>query len=336
MGLVASSEVAHAAPVAQTREIANAKFRANGEGARNMNLNMRQTWYESDTPPSTWRRTDGVSRVTRAQYRSRSHAISLVGVMCLLGLGCASGGSGRSSTGAEAPQVGLLPGTSPRVATETTMTLAGARCMGGQSCACRQPGHDEEETTPPAEGSKRFEIRMSATGGTAAVDLTNLGTLTLTPRAAASARDETPADKDWDSEDTTCAYIDVPIGSTPDVAFVSKESIQGQGVAPRLRIAEYGPKQHVWYDLIAVTCDGPGGRCDRHAADAWSVAARQRKRGRLDPCGSAVVTRLAWETSGGQAERAGGLFRDFTVRFTMEVKKFATQFTPGSTECVPK
>ena len=255
--------------------------------------------------------------------------------MCLLGLGCATSGSGRSSTGAEAPQVGLLPGASPRVATETTMTFAGARC-GGQSCACRRPGHDDEETTPPAEGSKRFEIRMSATGGTAAVDLTGLGVLVTGSRAAAPPRDETQADPDPDPRDETCAYIDVPIGSTHDVVFVSKESTEGQGIAPRLRIAEYGPKAHVWYDLIAVTCDGSGGRCDRHAADAWSVAARQRKRGRLDPCGSAVVTRLAWETSGGQAERAGGLFRDFTVRFTMEVKKFATQFTPGSTECVPK
>ena len=31
-----------------------------------------------------------------------------------------------------------------------------------------------------------------------------------------------------------------------------------------------------------------------------------------------------------------GFFRDFTVTFEMEVKKFATQFAPGSTECVPK
>ena len=30
------------------------------------------------------------------------------------------------------------------------------------------------------------------------------------------------------------------------------------------------------------------------------------------------------------------IIRDFTVDFTIEVKKFDTQFDPGSTECVPK
>ena len=83
-------------------------------------------------------------------------------------------------------------------------------------------------------------------------------------------------------------------------------------------------------------CDGPQGKCDRQAADAWGAAARQRKRGRLDPCGSTVLTKLNWDASGGQSQRDGGLFRDFAVRFTWEVKKFATQFAPGETECVPK
>jgi len=49
-----------------------------------------------------------------------------------------------------------------------------------------------------------------------------------------------------------------------------------------------------------------------------------------------VRTRLGWETSGGTGDREGGFFRDFTVSFEMEVKRFATQFAPGSTECVPK
>ncbi len=83
-------------------------------------------------------------------------------------------------------------------------------------------------------------------------------------------------------------------------------------------------------------CDGPGGKCTRDAADAWAVALKSRKRGRLDPCGSTVVTHLGWDTSGGAALREAGLFRDFTVKFGMDVKKFATQFAPGSTECVPK
>jgi hypothetical protein len=49
-----------------------------------------------------------------------------------------------------------------------------------------------------------------------------------------------------------------------------------------------------------------------------------------------VVTGLDWQTSGGLAERDGGFFRDFSTRFTMDVKSFPTKFPPGSTECVPK
>jgi hypothetical protein len=107
-------------------------------------------------------------------------------------------------------------------------------------------------------------------------------------------------------------------------------------VGPTLDIAEYGPKGPYWYEIVNVRCDGPGGKCTRDAADAWAVELRSRKRGRLDPCGSAVITGLKWETSGGASVREAGLFRDLTVTFTMEVKKFATQFAPGATECVPK
>lgn len=224
--------------------------------------------------------------------------------------------------------VGVVAGPAPTVATGMSLTLAGARCD-SSSCRCRQPGRDDAEAAPPADGSKRFEIRMSAAGSTASLDLSGLGHV-ATPIATQAQEDATVETKE------TCAYIDVPVGSTHDAVFVAGETTPGRGITPRLSIAEYGPQGPYWYDVVAVSCDGAGGRCDRRAADAWGRAARQRKRGRLEPCGSTVVTKLAWETSGGQAERDGGLFRDFTARFTMEVKKFATQFAPGSTECIPK
>src|SRR2546423_1761926 len=108
-------------------------------------------------------------------------------------------------------------------------------------------------------------------------------------------------------------------------------------VSPPLRVAEYGPKGPWWSQVMAIDCVGQQGRCDRQGVESWTNrTVTQRKRGRLDPCGSAVVSRMVWETSGGQADRDGGLYRDLTVRFSMEVKRFATQFAPGSTECVPK
>jgi hypothetical protein len=200
----------------------------------------------------------------------------------------------------------------------TSVALAGARCKGRHgSCLCRAPG-DEAETEPPPAGRKRLEIRLAADGGSARLD-GGLGSF------AAEGPQE------------TCFYLDVPAGQTSDLTFVARADRPSAGVAPRLRLFEYGPKGPYWYAIIDVECKGQQGRCDRQGADAWAARnLKERKRGRLDPCGSAVVTKLAWDTTAGQAEREGGFFQDLSVRFALEVKKFATQFAPGSTECVPK
>ena len=213
--------------------------------------------------------------------------------------------------------VGKALGPEVAVPSQSTLPVMGGRCANG-ACLCRPLGANEVETVPPPDGWKRLEIRMSAAGGSAAAEISGLGVLTVM------------GDKE------NCAYIDVPAGSTYDVTYVSKEQEKGGGVAPRMQIEEYGPKGPYWYDMININCDGYNGRCDRNAADAWGDFVKKRKRGRLDPCGSGVVTKLAWDTTGSEAARDGGLFRDFSVRFTMEIKKFPTQFAPGSTECVPK
>ena len=198
-----------------------------------------------------------------------------------------------------------------------TATLAGARCKGRSSCACRI-APDEAETEPPAAGMKRIEIRMAADGGAATLQ-GGLG------HFEAVGRQE------------SCFYLDVPAGHTNDLSFVAHADKPAEGVAPRFRMFEYGPKGPFWYAIIDVECKGQGGRCDREGAEAWGARnLAERKRGRLDPCGSTVVTKLAWDSIGGQGDRDGGLFKELTVRFALEVKKFATQFAPGSTECVPK
>jgi hypothetical protein len=260
-------------------------------------------------------------------YVSRCPASTALTALAAFAFGCGTSGPGGGAA-ARPMAVGVVAGPAPSVSRASTVTLAGARCAGG-TCKCREPGQDDAETDPPGPGSKRFEIRISAAGGTAALDLSEVGTV------ATGVPPSTPDDVEPVAR-TTCAYVDVPAGSTHEGRFVALESAVGQGVAPRLAIAEYGPQGPYWYDIVSVTCEGSQGRCDRQAADAWGAAARNRKRGRIDPCGSAVVTKLAWESSGGQAARDGGLFRDFSTRFTMEVKKFATQFAPGSSECVPK
>jgi hypothetical protein len=194
--------------------------------------------------------------------------------------------------------------------------LAGGRCK-GTVCACRSRAADPAESPAPEEGHKRFEIRLGAGGGVAALTSPTLGEF-------ASGTGE------------TCFYIDVVPGTTHEVSFIATEARSEEGVSPVLEIAEYGPKGPWWYDVLHVRCAGPGGRCNRDAADAWGAEIKTRKRGRIDPCGSSVITHLLWDTTGGTGNRELGIFRDFKVTFTMEVKKFATQFKPGSTECVPK
>jgi hypothetical protein len=234
----------------------------------------------------------------------------------LVPLACASAAA-RDSGG----DVAVVRHVDRVAAASASVPLAGARCRGsGGSCVCRTPGANDEETEPPADGRKRFELRLSADGGLATVESATLG------RFQAQGPRE------------VCFYFDVPAGtSAADASFVARADRPQEGVAPHLRLAEYGPKGPWWYDIMAIDCVGQQGRCNRQGVDTWSArTVRQRKRGRLEACGSAVVSGLAWETSGGQADRDGGLYRDLTIRFGLEVKKFATQFAPGSTECVPK
>jgi hypothetical protein len=193
--------------------------------------------------------------------------------------------------------------------------LAGARCKGGAPCVCRNREGSPAEAPPPDEQHKRFEIRMAGIGGGATLDSPTLGHFSAGP-------------------DEACFYIDVLPGTTSDVVFTASEAMKEAGVGPVLDIAEYGPKGPWWYDVVSVRCEGPNHRCNRDAADAWAAEAKGRKRGRVDPCGSSVVSRLVWDTSGGTGNRELGMFKDFTVRFTMEVKRFATQWPPHAKECV--
>ena len=241
--------------------------------------------------------------------REHSTSIAAAALLALaLGAGCAE--SSAPAPAASAAARAEAPGA-------RDANLAGARCSGGV-CTCRARNGDVNESKPPDADHKRFEIRLGALGGSATLDSPTLGHF-----AAGS--------------DETCFYIDVLPGTINQVTFTARADSKEGGVAPELQLAEYGPKGPWWYDVLRVECaDGPGRRCNREAAEAWGAEAKHRQRGRIDPCGSTVISHLHWDTSGGSGERDMGLFRDFTVQFTMEVKRFPTQFQPGATECVPK
>lgn len=195
--------------------------------------------------------------------------------------------------------------------------LSGSRCAGGE-CRCRVHG-DDRETDPPAEGQKRFEIRLDSTAGSVTLSSPTLGRFTQTA----------PEEK--------CFYVDVPGGSNHQIVVEAREPSKGAGLDTRVQIAEYGPRGPYWYDVFEVGCGRDESRCTRLRAAEWGQSwLAHRKRGRLEPCGSAVITGLKWDTSGGLHDRDGGFLRDLRVEFGFQVKAFETQFAPGSTECVPK
>ena len=233
--------------------------------------------------------------------------------------GCAGTSSASSGATPSSPGEGRESGGHRSGSATTTATLAGSRCKGGDGhCTCRPPGDNHAENPPPDADHKRFEIRLGAEdGGDAVLDSPTLG------RFGAGTGE-------------SCFYIDVLPGTHHMLTLTAHEGRPTAGLSPTMRIAEYGPKGPYWYDVVEVHCRGATGRCTRDAAEEWGAEAKGRKRGRIDPCGSSVVTHLVWETSGGVGGRDEGLFRDLTVSFEMEVKKFPTQFAPGSTECVPK
>jgi len=192
--------------------------------------------------------------------------------------------------------------------------LAGGRCSGG-TCTCRG-ARDLAENPPPPPGKKRIEIRMSAAFGKVSLDSPTVGHFT------GAGREE------------SCYYVDVQVSQIYDFHLDSREDSMGGGVGPEVVLREYGPAGPYWYDIVKIKC-GIGDRtCDLDLARAFgSDWLDQRKRGRLDPCGSMVVKGLRWNTSGGQSSQNGGALRDFFADFALEVKKFQTEFRPGDSHC---
>jgi len=243
-------------------------------------------------------------------------ALTRVAAPALLAAAVSLGCSGSVAAGPAGTGRPASGGIEPEGARNAN--LAGARCKSGAPCICRNRDggpQAQAESPPPDEQHKRFEIRLGAVGGGATLDSPTLG------HFAAGA-------------DEACFYIDVLPGTTSDVTFTAVEAVKEGGVGPALDIAEYGPKGPWWYDVLTVRCEGPNRRCNRDAADAWSAEAKGRKRGRVDPCGSSVISHLVWDTSGGVGNRELGIFKDLVVKFTMEVKRFPTQWPPHAKECL--
>ena len=187
--------------------------------------------------------------------------------------------------------------------------LAGARCKGGAPCTCRNRIGASAEVPPPDEQHKRFEIRLAGIGGRATLDSPTLGHF-------ASAGDE------------VCFTIDVLPGTTSDVVFTATEAQKEGGHRAAARHRRVRTERAV----LVRRHERPLRRSERQVQPRRRRRVERRGEGpqarARRPVWIAVISRLVWDTSGGVGNRELGLFKDITVKFTLEVKRFPTQWPP--------
>ena len=224
-----------------------------------------------------------------------------------IGDGSGAGTESASATALEAPGA-------------RDANLAGARCPGGRRPPARVAiGRGlRRRRRRPTRSHKRFEIRLGAAGGGAPLSIRRRsGTSRPARTRPASTSTCCPARRRTSS--FTRARSPPERGHQPDARH---RRVRPQGAlvvrrpagALRARGHELQPRRR--------------GRLEQGGPDPQAGADRSlRVGGDLPP---------QWDSSGGTGARELGLFRDFTVKFTMEVKRFPTQFPPRSTECVPK
>jgi hypothetical protein len=190
----------------------------------------------------------------------------------------------------------------------TTASLVGHRCS-GSTCTCRADGDDAEQQ-PPAEGLKRFEFRVG----------------TVTGRAWVTVDKNEVLHKDVERAED-CFYLDLPAGKHT-VAIRAKGQNEEGGVGVALRIKEHNAKGPWWYDSFTMECGVPG-PCTREVLEAWKKEIDTNRRALRDPCGSARIQSLQWETG----RMPDSLHpEEVMVNFLLAVPNFDARGAPGS-EC---
>lgn len=221
--------------------------------------------------------------------------------------GAAACGGGSQGSGETGPKAGSLP--KPDMFAATEATLAGHRCS-GQVCTCRAQG-EAEETTPPAEGTKRFEVRLTVTGGK--------GWLTFAGSKFAKLAD-TPEE---------CWYLDLAPGEHP-LSLVVKASDDKAGAGVSLRVREYRVEGAAWYDAFDWQCGDPES-CSLEALDELKAALSKDKRLLRDPCSSVRPRAVAWENG-----RVPDAMHPEDVRLTatLAVGKWTPKEPPETAGCL--
>jgi hypothetical protein len=193
----------------------------------------------------------------------------------------------------------------PAPPSATSAPLAGARCADGV-CTCRAPGDDKEDP-PPAEGVKRFELRVGSGPGTVWLTINNSQTLLKTREQAQQ-----------------CFYVDLAPGKH-EIVLYGKADKEAEGVGATLAIHEYSPTGPWWYDTFDFVCGVPG-PCDPDSLRSWKREVDGYPRSLRDPCGSTKLRGAQWHTG----RLPDGAHPDeFIATVTLDVYDFAPKAGPG-------
>lgn len=223
---------------------------------------------------------------TLAISAAGSVAISLAGAVSVAACG-----------GAEQPVMRPLPDRLTRA------TLVGPLCDGTDvKCTCREPGQD---LGAPAEGFKRYEIRLGPTGNELWATLGDMVFYKSGERAE------------------ECFYVDLRPGRHP----VSLRAEGKSGFAARLVVAEQAVQG--WYDTFVFDCKTPG-HCAMADLDEWHAWVQSREGKVYDPCGSTKVRDIQWLTG-----RLPDLQHPDVLQLdlVLDVYKFTPTHGPGDPAC---
>ena len=190
---------------------------------------------------------------------------------------------------------------------ETRGALAGPLCQ-GTACTCR------DETAPadggagaPAEGLKRFEIRIGPQDNPLWVTLDDR----VLYKSAARAEE--------------CFYVDLAPGDHPMRIRASRDG----GISAGVRVQEYGVDTQSWYDSFQFVCGIPG-VCAHEELDDYKASLKKFRRGIQDPCGSVKVKQLSWDTGKAPDQVHPN---DLAVGLTLEVYYFPPRGPHGDPAC---
>ena len=216
--------------------------------------------------------------------------------------GC--GGARSTDTGTGANHLGADLGSVP--ARMTRGVLSGPLCQDTE-CSCRDEGApDDGGAGTPADGRKRFELRIGPAANEMWVSLGD----NLYYKSAERA--------------TACFYVDLTPGETP----VAIRASHNGGLSAAVSISEYGVNSKSWYQTFQFTCGAPG-VCSYDELDSNKATYQKFARGLHDACGSVRVQKLNWNSS----EAADQVHpNELGVTLALNIYKFLPSKPHGS-EC---